>query len=196
MLTGQRHHVVFGVIDDPADILNHQSFAGGEVHVAVPDERVAELVGVPDSGDRRVPRFLRRDIPPVRWDAQRFVMLEFMAVSQLDVGALLVFGGQVVELQFTGTRTGRLVRLPVMYAQGGDQLVILVGGPERKRWWRNFTPPHPVRVLLRCVTRTGIGHVVAGSVGRAEAARIYTARFPDLPVRDDPMALITLDPAN
>lgn len=104
---------------------------------------------------------------------------------------------QVVELQFTGTRTGRLVRLPVMYAQRGDQLVILVGGPERKRWWRNFTQPHPVRVLLRGVTRTGLGHLAAaGTVGRSEAARIYTAQFPDLPVRDDPMVVITLDPAN
>jgi F420H(2)-dependent quinone reductase len=101
---------------------------------------------------------------------------------------------QVAELQFTGTRTGRLVRLPVMYAQRGDQLVILVGGPERKRWWRNFTRPHPVRVLLRGVPRTGIGHVVG--VGRAEAADIYAARFPELPVGHDPMVLITLDPQN
>lgn len=102
---------------------------------------------------------------------------------------------QVVELRFTGARTGRPVVLPVMYAERGEQLVVLVGGSDGKRWWRNFTKPHPVRVLLRGVTRTGIGHVVAaGAAGRAEAAEIYAARFPDLPVRDDPMVLITLDP--
>jgi hypothetical protein len=103
---------------------------------------------------------------------------------------------QVAELRFTGARTGQPVALPVMYAQRGDQLVVLVGGPDRKRWWRNFTRPHPVRVLLRGVIRTGVGHVVAsGAGGRAEAADIYATRFPDLPVQDDPMVVITLDPA-
>lgn len=103
---------------------------------------------------------------------------------------------QVIELRFTGTRTGKPVALPVMYAQHGDQLVVLVGGPDAKRWWRNFRKPHPVRVLLRGVTRTGIGHLTApGTSERAEAAAIYKARFPDIPVRDDPVVVITLDPA-
>jgi hypothetical protein len=103
---------------------------------------------------------------------------------------------QVVELRFTGARSGRPVALPVMYAQRGDQLVVLVGGPDGKRWWRNFIQPHPVRVLLRGVTRTGLGHVAApGAAGRAEATDIYNARFPDIPVRDDPVVVIALDPA-
>jgi hypothetical protein len=103
---------------------------------------------------------------------------------------------QVVELRFAGVRSGRPVRLPVMYAQRGDILVVLVGGADGKRWWRSFTQPHPVRVLLRGVTRTGTGHVLTpGAAGRAEAARVYATRFPDLPVRDDPVVVITLDPA-
>lgn len=102
---------------------------------------------------------------------------------------------QVCELRFTGTRSGRDVVLPVMYAQRGEQLVVLVGGPEQKTWWRNFTRPHPVRVLLRGVTRTGIGRVVAdGAAGRADAAAIYATRFPNLPAEDDPLVVITLDP--
>ena len=73
--------------------------------------------------------------------------------------------------------------------------MVLVGGPDRKRWWRNFTRPYPVRVLLRGVTRTGTGHVVAaGTAERDEAAGIYAARFPDIPARDDPLVVITLDP--
>jgi hypothetical protein len=48
--------------------------------------------------------------------------------------------GQVCELRFAGRRSGRPVVLPVMYAQQFDEIVVLVGGPERKRWWRrNFT---------------------------------------------------------
>lgn len=102
---------------------------------------------------------------------------------------------QVCELRFAGARSGRPVVLPVMYAQHGDRLVVLVGGADRKRWWRSFAQPHPVRVLLRGVARTGTGHVVAaGAAGRAEAASLYAGRFRDLPVQDDPMVVITLDP--
>ncbi len=101
---------------------------------------------------------------------------------------------QVCELRLTSAHSGRAVVLPVMYAQQGEQVVVLVGGADRKRWWRNFTQPIPVRVWLRGVARSGTGQVVAhGGAGRAEAARVYAARFPDLPVEDDPLVVITLD---
>lgn len=103
---------------------------------------------------------------------------------------------QVCELRFTGVRSGREIVLPVMYAQRDDQVVVLVGAPESKHWWRNFTQPHPVQLWLRGKARTGTGHVVARSApSRPEAARIYTSKFPDLPALDDPMVVITLTPA-
>ena len=101
---------------------------------------------------------------------------------------------QVCELRFAGARSGCPVILPVMYAQRGEQLVVLVGGADRKLWWRSFTQPHPLRVLLRGVRRTGTGHVItSGAAGRVEAASLYATRFPDLPAQDDPMVVITLD---
>jgi hypothetical protein len=101
---------------------------------------------------------------------------------------------QVCELRFVGARSRRPVVLPVMYAQQGDRLVVLVGGADHKLWWRSFTQPHPLQVLLRGEVRTGTGRIVAASTpGRAEAAAIYAARFPELPVQDDPIVLITLD---
>jgi hypothetical protein len=103
---------------------------------------------------------------------------------------------QVCELRFTAARTGRDVVLPVMYAQGDDTLVVLVGGPEHKSWWHSFARPHPVRVWLRGRARTGTGRVVAaGAAGRTEAAAVYAARFPEIPVENDPVVVITLDPA-
>jgi hypothetical protein len=104
--------------------------------------------------------------------------------------------GQVCELRFTARRSGQQVVLPVMYAQRGNTLVILVGGPEHQRWWRNFARPYQVQVWLRGVSRSGTGRVVnVRSTQRAEVARIYTSRFPDLPVEDDPMVVIELEPS-
>jgi F420H(2)-dependent quinone reductase len=101
---------------------------------------------------------------------------------------------QVCELRFTGARTGRSVVLPVMYARHGDRLVILVGGAAQKTWWRNFTRPTTVQVLLAGAARTGTGHVVGtASPERTEAARVYAARFPGIPVEADPMVVIDLD---
>jgi hypothetical protein len=100
---------------------------------------------------------------------------------------------QVVELRFQGTRTGRWIRLPVMYAQSDNRLVVLVGGPAAKKWWRNFRRPHPVDLLLRGTLRHGVGHVAEGPHERSEAAAIYAARYPDLPAGGDPLVVIALD---
>ncbi|WP_051366997.1 PNPOx family protein [Hamadaea tsunoensis] len=102
---------------------------------------------------------------------------------------------QVCELRFRARRSGRDIVLPVMYAQDDGTVVVLVGGADRKVWWHNFSRPHRVGLLLRGMTRGGTGHVVAaGSPERADAARIYNDRFPDLAVEDDPMIVIRLDP--
>jgi F420H(2)-dependent quinone reductase len=101
--------------------------------------------------------------------------------------------GTVCELRFTGRHSGRPVALPVMYAEHGDQVVVLVGQPAGKRWWRNFLEPHPVQARLRGVLRAGVGHVVhTGSADRAEACSIYADRFPDVPAQADPFVSITL----
>jgi F420H(2)-dependent quinone reductase len=103
---------------------------------------------------------------------------------------------QVCELRFAGARTGRPIVLPVMYARHGDRVVVLVGGADQKKWWRNFRRPTAVQVLLAGTVRTGTGHVVGpASPERAEAAEVYAARFPGVPVEADPMVIIDLDRA-
>jgi hypothetical protein len=100
---------------------------------------------------------------------------------------------QVCELRFTGRRTGRQVVLPVMYAERGSTLVVLVGGPDSKTWWRNFRRRHHVEVLLRGIVREGTGVVVGpGDPGRDDARQIYAARYKDLPPEDDPFVVVTL----
>jgi F420H(2)-dependent quinone reductase len=128
-----------------------------------------------------------------RWKAWNAVTLWILHTPVLERLA----ERQVCELRFRARRSGREIVLPVMYAQHDDMIVVLVGGPERKRWWRNFIRPHRVEVLLRGVLRSGTGHVVSpGSAQRADAARIYGGRFPDLAVEDDPLVVIDLDPAS
>ena len=101
---------------------------------------------------------------------------------------------QVCQLRFAGAKTGRMVVLPVMYARRGDRVVVLVGGAHQKTWWRNFSRPTAVRVLLAGTSRTGTGHVVGpASPERAAAAQVYAARFPEIPVKADPMVVIDLD---
>jgi hypothetical protein len=102
---------------------------------------------------------------------------------------------QVIEIRYTDA-DGRPVALPVMYAQRGERLIVLVGGSEGKRWWRHFTRPHPVQVLLRGAIRSGTARVVAiEDAQRREAVDIYATRYPDIPVADDPLVAFDLDPS-
>ncbi|WP_412538491.1 nitroreductase/quinone reductase family protein [Longispora sp. K20-0274] len=82
----------------------------------------------------------------------------------------------ICELSFAGRRSGRLVRLPVMYAREGRTVVILVGHADAKRWWRNFHTPHPVTVTARGETNTGTGRVVPADDPTAQ--EIYWSRHP------------------
>lgn len=61
----------------------------------------------------------------------------------------------VALITVTGRRSGREYTFPVNYSEEDDLLLIRVGAPERKHWWRNLVPPAPVRVRLRGVERTG-----------------------------------------
>jgi hypothetical protein len=100
--------------------------------------------------------------------------------------------GGVCELEFTGRRSGRAVRLPVQYARYGDRVVVHVGHAAGKRWWRTFTDPHPVRVHAGGATLVGIGRLVrAGDADRPEAERVYRRRYPKATLStNDPMVLI------
>ena len=60
----------------------------------------------------------------------------------------------------TGRRTGRSYTIPVGYRRSGDRVTIVVGWPERKRWWRNLRGAGaPVRLRIRGEEMAG--HAVA-----------------------------------
>jgi deazaflavin-dependent oxidoreductase (nitroreductase family) len=56
----------------------------------------------------------------------------------------------LVLLRYTGRRTGRRFELPVMAAQAGEDLVMVAGQHDAKKWWRNFgAAPQEVTVRFQ-----------------------------------------------
>lgn len=50
---------------------------------------------------------------------------------------------------YTGRRSGRQIVTPTQYARSGDDVIVLVGRPESKTWWRNFSTDGDIDVLLQ-----------------------------------------------
>lgn len=60
-----------------------------------------------------------------------------------------LLSGRVLLLTYAGRRSGTRYTIPVEYRRDGEDLVITVGRPERKLWWRNLRKPGtPVEVRL------------------------------------------------
>lgn len=81
-------------------------------------------------------------------------------------------------ISYRGRRTGLVHELPVRYAIGAHGFVVRVGRPEAKRWWRNFTEPWPLTVVVRGRSIAATGHVVGGESDEGtELAAAYFARY-------------------
>ena len=84
-----------------------------------------------------------------------------VAAKLIDVPLL----GNVVRLNlvvisYVGRRSGKTFTTPVNYRQAGDEIVIGVGLPDAKNWWRNFLGGGgPITLQLNGTDRTG--HAVA-----------------------------------
>ena len=103
-----------------------------------------------------------------------------------------VLSSSVLLLAYTGRRSGTPRELPVMYAVLGERFVVVVGQPEAKTWWRNFTGEvRPVTVTVagrRVSCRAQLVGSTSADHQRALAA--YRARYPRLPVEDATPVLV------
>jgi hypothetical protein len=74
------------------------------------------------------------------------------------------FGGlinrNITMLTYTGRRSGRTYSIPVSYRRSGSVIVISVGMPEAKTWWRNFLNTGGP-LTLRLDETEHAGHAVA-----------------------------------
>jgi len=84
-------------------------------------------------------------------------------------------------IRYKGRRSGRTFATPTQYAAYGDGLVIFVGRPDTKTWWRNFSNDGDIDVLVaghwRAMTaRAVIGADEPDTIGPLLDA--YLRRFP------------------
>jgi hypothetical protein len=103
--------------------------------------------------------------PPIRailWSPLRFLL-----------------DGSLIRITYTGRRSGHRYSLVTMYARFGNELVVVVAQPEKKKWWRNFHEKAPAEVRLKgkrytCVAQF-LGKDLTRIVPRLEA---YWSKHP------------------
>jgi hypothetical protein len=89
-----------------------------------------------------------------------------------------LLSGMVIELRYTGRRTGREYVLPVQYAGTGERLVVRPQAARRSTWWRNFDTPTAVTVRFAGRIRRGTAQLIAAHHPAWEQARqLYGSRW-------------------
>jgi len=92
-----------------------------------------------------------------------------------------ILSGSTVLIRYQGRRTGKEYTTPVQYADAAVGLVVMVGKPETKTWWRNFTEMGQMKVLLKGTWVPMTAHALRGA-DEPDAVepllRSYAIRFP------------------
>jgi hypothetical protein len=110
-----------------------------------------------------------------------------MNVANVAVSALLrsslhrLLSGSTDLVRYTGRRSGKQFIAPTQYVLYDNGVVILVGRPETKRWWRNFREERDIEVLVRGRWLPMTARVLVGADAPAVVAPlldVYLTRFP------------------
>lgn len=92
-----------------------------------------------------------------------------------------ILSGSTVLIRYRGRRTDTEYTTPVQYADAHFGLVVLVGEPETKTWWRNFTEIGQLRVLLAGTWVPMTAHALRGADDPEAVTpllRSYAIRYP------------------
>jgi len=93
-----------------------------------------------------------------------------------------VLSGSTVLVKYRGATSGNEYVTPVQYADAHHGLVVLVGEPETKTWWRNFTTMATISVLLKGRWIPMTAHSLRGDEDPDAVAPLllsYAQRFPN-----------------
>ncbi len=94
-----------------------------------------------------------------------------------------IVSGKMALIRYQGVRSGTEHTLPVQYADAHNGLVVVVGQPDSKTWWRNFTTMGQAKVLLAGTWVPMTAHALRGSEDPEAVTpllRSYAARFPKI----------------
>jgi len=72
-----------------------------------------------------------------------------------------IVGRSLVEIRYTGRKSGRSFQTPVNYRLSGDDVIIRVMTPDSKSWWRNFLGAGGPITLVNFRGADRAGHAVA-----------------------------------
>lgn len=89
--------------------------------------------------------------------------------------------GSMVLIRYHGVTTGTEYTLPVQYADTEHGLVVVVGEPNSKTWWRNFTAMGQAKVLVAGSWVPMTAHALRGADDPGAVTpllRSYATRFP------------------
>ncbi len=95
-----------------------------------------------------------------------------VAAKLIDVPLLgSVVRRNTVMISYVGRRSGKTFTTPVSYRRIGDEIVIRVGLPDAKTWWRNFLGDGgPITLQLNGADRTGHAIATRDDRGRVTVA--------------------------
>jgi hypothetical protein len=92
-----------------------------------------------------------------------------------------VMSGTLALIRYQGLHSGNEYTLPVQYADTHGGLVVVVGKPGTKTWWRNFTTMGQAQILLAGSWKPVTAHALVGSEDPDAVTpllRSYATRFP------------------
>jgi deazaflavin-dependent oxidoreductase (nitroreductase family) len=107
--------------------------------------------------------------------------VSFLGVSNPFVRAILrsplhgMPSSSLLLVTYTGRKSGQTYTIPVMYAEGREDLLVYVGHSSKKVWWRNLKDAARVRVRLRGTDLEGTGAAISGT---EELRATYLKRSP------------------
>ena len=119
---------------------------------------------------------------PAPDDDDQFMSFANQVVCKLlESPAHRLMSGSTDVIRYQGRRSGKTFRTPTQYATYGDGLVIFVGRPDTKSWWRNFGQDRDLDVLVAGDWRAMVGRAVVGADEPDTIAPLlnaYLQRFP------------------
>lgn len=93
----------------------------------------------------------------------------FVALINAPVVGRFIGRGLVV-IRYVGRRSGQTFEIPVGYRRSGGDIVINVGAPDAKNWWRNFLGDGGPITLLKLDGQDRKGHAVANRDARGRVS--------------------------